>query len=69
MSIVTNPEEQKIRYAICQICPDFNSITKQCKKCGCFMIVKTRLDASTCKNNYWNDLEWREKVIEKNHTS
>lgn len=65
MSIVTTADEQKLRYAICQICPDFNPITKQCRKCGCFMVVKTRLASSTCKNDYWNDPNWRDKVSNK----
>ena len=41
------------RYAICQSCDNFNSLTTICKECHCFMIVKTKLQAATCPINKW----------------
>jgi len=36
--------EQKKRIATCEACTDnFNSLTRQCSVCHCFMDVKTRL--------------------------
>jgi len=35
------------RYNICQSCPELIKLTKQCKKCGCFMAAKTKLLKAT----------------------
>ena len=54
-----NTEEQQInrnavdRMKICLQCEHFLKMTKQCKKCGCFMIIKTRLPNSTCPIDKW----------------
>lgn len=40
------------RYKICNDCPFF-SITKQCKKCGCFMAAKTKLKSAQCPIGKW----------------
>jgi hypothetical protein len=41
------------RYSICQACPELIKLTKQCKKCGCFMAAKTKLLKATCPLNKW----------------
>jgi hypothetical protein len=41
------------RYAICLECPELIQLTKQCKKCGCFMAGKTKLEKSTCPIGKW----------------
>lgn len=41
------------RYGICLKCPEFMSMTKQCKKCGCFMSLKTKLDDAKCPIGKW----------------
>ena len=46
-------QEQEARYAICQECPSFINLTKQCKKCGCFMVAKTAIKDATCPDNKW----------------
>lgn len=61
MNIVVDREEQKLRYAICVSCEMFEPTVKICKKCGCFMVVKTRLKDATCRLNYWNNEILREK--------
>jgi hypothetical protein len=41
------------RYEICQSCPELIKLTKQCKKCGCFMAAKTKLEKATCPLEKW----------------
>jgi hypothetical protein len=41
------------RYNICKMCPELLKLTKQCKKCGCFMAAKTKLSAATCPIGKW----------------
>ena len=42
------------RYEICKSCPEFIGLTKQCKKCGCFMNVKTKLKHADCPIHKWD---------------
>lgn len=46
-------EVAKSRYDICLACPELIKLTKQCKKCGCFMAVKTTLEQATCPIGKW----------------
>lgn len=41
------------RYDICYECDRFNHLTKQCKECLCFMVVKTKLQHSVCPIGKW----------------
>lgn len=41
------------RYSICKACPELIKVTKQCKKCGCFMAAKTKLAGATCPLGKW----------------
>lgn len=41
------------RYDICKSCDKFINLTKQCKECGCFMTLKTKLKIGTCPLNKW----------------
>ena len=41
------------RFSICKACPELIKLTTQCKKCGCFMKVKTKLDLATCPIGKW----------------
>ena len=43
----------KERYSICQSCNNFNKLTTQCKKCGCFMPIKVRYSFFSCPMNNW----------------
>jgi len=47
--------EQKAaeRYSICRACPELIKLTKQCKKCGCLMNKKTKLELATCPLGKW----------------
>ena len=42
------------RFSMCQDCEHFINITSQCKKCGCFMKVKTKLATSRCPVGKWD---------------
>ena len=48
-----NKEESNERFEICKQCPELIPITNQCKKCGCFMIVKTKLESAKCPLGKW----------------
>jgi hypothetical protein len=41
------------RMEICNLCPEFFKPSSQCKKCGCFMNVKTKLQAAKCPIGKW----------------
>lgn len=43
----------KERFDICLGCPELISITKQCKRCGCFMAAKTKLESAKCPLGKW----------------
>jgi hypothetical protein len=43
----------KDRMSICAKCPQLIKATKQCKKCGCFMHLKTKLAEATCPLGNW----------------
>lgn len=49
----TPEEEANARYETCLACPELIQLTKQCKKCGCFMAAKTKLQAATCPIGKW----------------
>lgn len=47
-------EEKSVkRYDICKACPELIKLTNQCKKCGCFMVAKTKLELATCPLGKW----------------
>jgi hypothetical protein len=46
-------EVAKERYSICKACPELIKLTKQCKKCGCFMVAKTKLQGAVCPLGKW----------------
>jgi hypothetical protein len=48
-----DPLTSEQRYDICLECPEFISLTKQCKQCGCVMTMKTKIQAATCPLGKW----------------
>lgn len=46
-------EEANRRYDICNSCPELIDLTKQCKQCGCFMAMKTKLSKASCPLKKW----------------
>lgn len=49
----TTDEIAHERYNMCQGCEHFIKLTKQCKKCGCFMNLKTKLAGAECPVGKW----------------
>jgi hypothetical protein len=43
----------KERLSICKQCPELIKITSQCKKCGCVMKLKTKLELAVCPIGKW----------------
>jgi hypothetical protein len=41
------------RMSICRSCPELIKLTSQCKKCGCFMSIKTKYEAAKCPIGKW----------------
>lgn len=41
------------RLSICKSCPELIKLTAQCKKCGCFMNIKTKFEAAKCPIGKW----------------
>jgi hypothetical protein len=52
-TVFVDSASQKARFEICRTCPEFLAITTQCKKCGCFMKLKTKLEKATCPIGKW----------------
>jgi hypothetical protein len=49
-----SPEEiVEYRLGICKGCDWFRANTQTCKKCGCFMKLKTLLEKSKCPIGKW----------------
>lgn len=49
-----SPEEVSLsRLEICNGCEFFRKRTNQCKKCGCFMKLKTTLEKAKCPIGKW----------------
>ena len=46
-------DEFNRRMGICRECPFFVVRTQQCRKCGCFMKLKTKLERASCPIKKW----------------
>lgn len=49
----TTEEVSTNRFNICKTCEFLTKTTNQCTKCGCFMELKTKLEAATCPLGKW----------------
>ena len=49
----TSEEIRGHRLNICKNCEHLFKPTRTCKKCGCFMAVKTWLKMAYCPEHYW----------------
>ena len=41
------------RMSICNDCEFLRLVSKNCQKCGCFMVAKTKLQEATCPIGKW----------------
>ena len=46
-------DEVERRLSICRECPYFVQRTERCRKCGCFMKLKTKLERAHCPIGKW----------------
>jgi hypothetical protein len=53
MTLPATAELADLRMSICHECPELRKITNQCKKCGCFMNVKSKLNSAKCPIGKW----------------
>ena len=49
----TNEEIAQARLDECKKCEFLFKKTNTCKKCGCFMVAKTKLEKATCPIGKW----------------
>jgi hypothetical protein len=50
---IASEEDSNERLDICKQCPELIQTINQCKKCGCFMNIKTKLEAARCPIGKW----------------
>lgn len=50
----TEDELSDARMEICNDCDRLIDLTKQCRECGCFMVLKTKLINASCPLGKWN---------------
>ncbi len=50
---MSDAELSKLRMSVCETCPEFARIARQCKQCGCFLDLKTKLLEATCPIGKW----------------
>jgi hypothetical protein len=51
--MIVKAEVSQQRYNICKSCSEFRKITRTCKVCNCFMVLKTKLISSECPLGKW----------------
>jgi len=51
--LVEDESISNARYEICKGCPELTKATKQCKKCGCLMTLKVKLELAACPIGKW----------------
>ena len=49
----SSEELSEYRLEICRSCPMYRPKTNTCKKCGCFMKLKTQLEHAKCPIGKW----------------
>lgn len=49
----SSDDVQSKRMSICESCERFFKPTRQCKECGCFMDIKTKLEQASCPLEKW----------------
>lgn len=52
-SLRSDEELIQYRLEICNSCPALNKRTMRCKKCGCFMKLKSTLKQAKCPLEKW----------------
>lgn len=50
---MSSQETQNKRMAVCDKCPNLLRLTGNCMKCGCFVALKVKFQASSCPVGKW----------------
>jgi hypothetical protein len=50
---ISTAELAQERIKVCESCPEFKRLARQCKLCGCFMDMKTKLLEAHCPADKW----------------
>ena len=56
LNVFANDSQRLERLSICEDCDRYKASTRQCKECGCFMVLKTQIKASKCPLGKWDKL-------------
>lgn len=51
--LFAEPLEKSRRLSLCMVCEHFESQSKRCRKCGCYMEHKAGLTVAKCPVNKW----------------
>ena len=51
--MLSEAELARERLKVCQECPSFKKLTRQCALCSCFMDLKTKLLDASCPIAKW----------------
>lgn len=54
---IISKERYKERMQTCLKCEYYNPTFKQCKECGCFLILKAALSITQCPLGKWNEVK------------
>jgi len=52
-TVFVTEEKKQLREKLCNECSSFNSASKRCKMCGCFMETKWRFTKAKCPKMLW----------------
>lgn len=52
-AVTVSEEELQRRYSICEKCDLFDADKKRCRKCGCWMDMKSKLASMECEIGKW----------------
>jgi hypothetical protein len=63
--IKLSEDERNSRYDICKKCEWLFTPTNNCKKCGCFMAVKTYMPSQSCPIGKWKSIPIVDKSQEE----
>lgn len=58
----TTEEEREDRLFSCDLCPDLEPGTRQCRGCTCFVDVKAGLTMEECPRKFWLPI-WRKRGL------
>lgn len=51
--ILVSTEIEKTRIEVCNSCEHLFNLTRNCKKCGCFVDAKAKIKGQHCPINKW----------------